>query len=98
VSFKGEDFNPLNPQFDLVVKMAQQGGWQITPEDIQNAKANAQQMQSNALIAQAMNGPATPGQPQPSTKHGGPAPQQMPISKRVEDETGGINNAPGGGQ
>lgn len=98
VSFKGEDFNPLNPQFDLVVKMAQQGGWQITPEDIQNAKANAQQMQSNALIAQAMNGPATPGQPKPSMKHGGPAPQQMPISKRVEDETGGINNAPGGGQ
>lgn len=101
VSFKGEDFNPLNPQFDLVVKMAQQGGWQITPEDIANAKANAQQQQAAQMIAGLVapaNGPTTPGKPSPSTKHGGPATQQMPISKRQMDETGGINNGPGGVQ
>ena len=94
VSFKGEDFNPLNPQFPLVVKMAQQGGWQITPQDIQAAQAGAQQLQQQALLAQAMAGPAESGKPQPSIKHGGPAQQQMPISKRQMDETGGVNNGP----
>lgn len=91
VSFKGDDFNPLNPQFDLVVKMAQQGGWQITPQDIQNAKANAQALQQMAVL---MQGPLTPGQPVPSDRHGGPATQQMPISKRQMDETGGVQNGP----
>lgn len=88
VSFKGEDFSPLSPQFPLVVKMAQQGGWQITPEDVQAAQAGAQQLQQQALIAQAMAGPATPGQPPAATKHGGAATQQMPISKRQMDESG----------
>lgn len=94
VSFKGEDFNPLNPQFDLVVKMAQQGGWQITPEDIANAKANAQAQQRMAALMGIATGPVTPGQPPASAKHGGPAQQQMPLSKRQMDETGGINNGP----
>lgn len=94
VSFKGEDFNPLNPQFPLVVKMAQQGGWQITPQDIQTAQTQAQQMQQQALIAQAMGGPASDGKPQPSTKHGGPATQQMPLNKRQMGETGGVQNGP----
>ena len=52
VSFKGEDFSPLSPQFDLVVKMAQQGGWQITPEDIEKAKASAQMLQQAAATKQ----------------------------------------------
>lgn len=96
VSFKGEDFNPLNPQFDLVVKMAQQGGWQITPEDIANAKATALQQQQMAALVGMATGPVEAGQPTPSTRHGGPATQQMPISKRQMDETGGIENGPQG--
>lgn len=88
VSFKGEDFSPLSPQFDLVVKMAQQGGWQITPEDIEKAKASAQMLQQAAAINAVMAGPAVAGDQPPSMKHGGPATQQMPISKRMADETG----------
>lgn len=89
VSFKGEDFNPMNPQFGIIVKMAQQGGWQITPQDIQAATQAAHLQAQQAFIAEAMQGPATPGRPAPQVKHGGPATQQMPISKRQADETGG---------
>lgn len=94
VSFKGEDFSPLSPQFPLVVKMAQQGGWQITPEDIASAQQAAMALQQQALMAQAMAGPATAADRRPEMKHGGPAVQQMPISKRQMDETGGVQNGP----
>lgn len=95
VSFKGEDFSPLSPQFPLVVKMAQQGGWQITPEDVTNATAQAQQMQQTAMMGALMAGPATAGDAQADMRHGGPAPQQMPLNKRQLGETGATNNAPG---
>ncbi len=68
--------------------MAQQGGWQITPEDIEKAKASAQMLQQAAAINAVMAGPAVAGDQPPSMKHGGPATQQMPISKRMADETG----------
>lgn len=87
-SFKGDDLNPLNPQFGLIVKLAQQGGWKIEQTDIDAAKAEANNMLAVNALAN-VNG--TPGQPAPDMKHGGPATQQMPLSKRQEGETGGIS-------
>lgn len=87
-SFKGDDLNPLNPQFGLIVKLAQQGGWKIEQADIDAAKAEANNMLMTNALAN-VNG--TPGQPAPDMKHGGPATQQMPLSKRQENETGGVS-------
>jgi hypothetical protein len=55
--------------------------------------AHAQSLQQAAILAAAV----TPAAPSADTKHGGPATQQMPISKRQEDETGGVANAPNAG-
>ncbi len=67
-SFRGDDLNPLNPQFLLVVKIAQQGGWQIAQTDIDAAKKHAQEMlTANSLVNVAQ---ATEGQPVPNEKHG----------------------------
>lgn len=87
-SFKGEDLNPQNPAFELIVKMAQQGGWDITPDDITRAKEHAQLV---ALVAPATGVDGEPGQPAANEKHGGPATQQMPLSKRMSEETGGVS-------
>lgn len=86
ISLKGEDLNPLNPQFSIAIKMAQQGGWKIDDADIQRAMQHAQQMLTLNSVAGAMQ--AQPGQPEPSLTHGGPATQQMPLSKRQGEETG----------
>lgn len=95
ISFKGDDFNPLNPQFEIAVAMAKQGGWQIDDAVIANAKAAAQAQQANALFAQVIGGPSSDNGPAPNTAHGGPATQQLPLSKRQMEESGKPNNAPG---
>jgi hypothetical protein len=94
-SLKGEDLSPLSPQFTLAIKMAQQGGWQISPQDVEAAKAHAAAMSQVAALLTALQPQTQPGQPGAQTKHGGPATQQMSLSKRVEDESGGVPNAPG---
>ena len=96
-SLKGEDLSPLSPQFPLAVKMAQQGGWQITPQDVEAVKAHAAQLSQVAAVLAALQPQVAPGQPGADTKHGGPATQQMPLSKRQEGETGGVENAPNAG-
>lgn len=92
-SLRGEDLSPLSAQFPIAIKIAQQGGWQITPEDIAAAQQHAQTLQQmSALVAAA----GSMGQPAPDEKHKGAATQQMPISKRQMDETGAMPG-PGGG-
>lgn len=86
-TFKGEDLNPLMPQFELVLALVTLGGWEIPPKAIENAKAAAK-------IAQLIGEPVVPqgsagAEPGMKAQHGGPAKQQMPLSKRQEDETGG---------
>ena len=85
--------SPLSAQFPIAIKIAQQGGWQITPQDIAAAQQHAQSLQQMAALV-ASAGPQ--GAPAPDERHKGAATQQMPISKRQMDETGGTPG-PGGG-
>lgn len=86
-TFKGEDLNPLMPQFELVLAIITLGGWKIPPEAIEKARGAAQ-------IAQLIGEPVVPqggagAEAGMEAQHGGPAKQQLPLSKRQEDETGG---------
>jgi hypothetical protein len=92
-SLRGEDLSPLSAQFPIAIKIAQQGGWQITPEDIAAAQAHAQSLQQMSALVAAVG---SMGQPAPDETHKGAAKQQMPISKRQMDETGAMPG-PGGG-
>ncbi len=90
ISFKGDDFNPNNPQFEIAVAMAQQGGWKIDPQLLERVKLSAQQQAANQRFEQVVGGTAKVAAAGANTTHGGPATQQMPISKRQEQETGGL--------
>lgn len=89
ISFKGDDFNPNNPQFEIAVAMATQGGWKIDPQIIERVKQSAQAQTANQQFSQVVEGVVEMAGAAPNEKHGGPATQQMPISKRQADETGG---------
>lgn len=80
-SFKGEDFSISSPQFPLVLAIAQQGGLQIPPEAIQNAKLLMQQLQ-----AMAVPQPAMPGQPQ--AEHPGATTPVEPLNKHAAERDG----------
>jgi hypothetical protein len=66
-SFKGDDLNPLNPQFPIVMAILQQSGITIPPEVIQEAQAGAQ----NAVLAQHVAGAQAGGPEGNNTTHGG---------------------------
>lgn len=75
--FSGDDLNPINPAFPIIVSILNTAGIQIDPKIIQAAHANAQRM-----VAGMAQSPVAPGQPLPSqTEHGGLAPQQPALSK-----------------
>lgn len=95
ITLKGEDLSPLSPQQPIAITIARQGGWNISDEIIVAAQQHAQQLTAQQAIVAAA-APPTPAKP--STKHGGPATQQMPLSKRQADETGGISGPIGGVQ
>jgi hypothetical protein len=81
--FAGEDINPSNPNFPIVMTILQQGGIPIPPEIIAAAQQKAEQMNlATALVGAA--GAESQGAP-PQTQHGGAAQQQAPLSKHAAD-------------
>lgn len=84
MSFKGEDFNPLNPNFAIVVAMARQAGWQIDEASVQLAQQQAS-AQGGGMMPASGVGPH-PGQARP--EHPGIQQQAPTISQHVVDESG----------
>lgn len=91
LSLKGEDLNPLNPQFPILVEVLGQVGIKISPQAIQQAQEAAM----NQVLMQQVAAKANPQMGgQPDTQHGGKVPAAEGLSKHHADETG---NLPGAG-
>jgi hypothetical protein len=90
--FKGEDLNPLAPQFSIVMEILRQAGVTVSPEAVQAAQAAAK----NALLAEQASVAADTGQGAtgPDTRHGGKLPQLESLSKHAADLTGGMQGMP----
>jgi hypothetical protein len=87
LALKGEDLNPLAPQFAIIMEILKQDGMQISPQAI----AEAQQTAQNAILAAQV--PATPtglGTPAANGDHGGKVPQLEGLSKHAAELTGGL--------
>ena len=85
-SFKGEDLNPLMPQFPIVIDALAQMGIQISPQAMQEAQDGAL---NQMLMQQAM---PTPTSGKDAAKkpaaHGGLADKMGPLSKQDSEQTG----------
>jgi hypothetical protein len=90
LSLKGEDLNPLMPQFPILVEVLGQCGIKISPQAIQQAQSAAM----NQLLMQSMVAQAD-GQEggEPDTEHGGKVAQMESLSKHAVDETGGMQGS-----
>lgn len=91
LSLKGEDLNPLMPQFPILVEVLAQCGIKISPQAIQAA----QQASMNQLLMQqnaAMAAP-TDGEGKPDTQHPGAVTPQESLNKHKSDETGGMQGS-----
>ena len=86
-SFDGNDLNPINPQFPLVVEILRQAGVTISPQAVQEAQAGAMN-QAMTLHAQAQD--TGNGEAGPNTTHPGKIAQAESLSKHQVDETGGM--------
>lgn len=87
-SFKGDDLNPLNPQFAIVMEILRQSGVQVSPQAVQEAQGAAM---NAMLMQQAMpSGDAGEGQPGAQTEHGGKVAPAENLSKHHADNTGGM--------
>jgi len=91
-SFKGEDLNPLSPQFPIVLQILAQCGVAIDAQTIQEAKDGAQNQVLMEQLA-AVNATAKAAAKKPAG-HGGLADKQGPLSKQDSEQTG---NRPGAG-
>jgi len=89
-AYKGDDLNPLMPQFPIVLDILAQLGIQINPQSVLDAQAGAQ----NQLLAQTLMAEMqpTPGSAGGATKtpaaHGGLAEKASPLSKHAAAQTG----------
>jgi hypothetical protein len=86
-SFKGEDLNPLMPQFQIVLEILKQAGITITPEAIAAAQGAAQ---NQVLMGQMAQAQAQTGEGGADTQHGGKVAQMEGLSKHQTDQTGGM--------
>lgn len=87
-AFKGEDFNPMMPQFSIVLEILKQAGFAIPPEVVA-------QSQNAAMVAvDAQQQVEAQEQAQAMTEHGGLAPKAESMSKHQSSQTGML---PGGG-
>lgn len=77
--FSGDDLNPMSPSFSIVLEVLALGGFQLSPQAVQQAKMQAAQQLASGMMP-AMSG-GQPGQAPPQTEHGGPARQAEPLSK-----------------
>ncbi len=85
-AFKGDDLNPLNPQFALVIAIAQQCGITIPPEAITEAQAAAK----NSLLLQQVSGAQAGSANTPQTEHGGKVAPMESLDKHQAEQTGGM--------
>lgn len=81
--FSGDDLNPLNPSFPIVLEVLAAGGFQLPPEVINQAKLQAAMMMATGGMPSM---PTNPPQAPPQTEHGGPAKQAEPLSKSQSDQ------------
>ena len=87
LSLKGEDLNPMAPQFPILVEVLGQCGIKISPEAIAKAQeAAVTQMMAGQVAAQA-NAQTGAGA---ETAHGGKVAQMEGLSKHATDMTGGM--------
>jgi hypothetical protein len=89
-SFKGEDLNPLMPQYPHTIEVLQQVGFDVSPAAVADAQAGAKnQAEMQLLMAEqeAANAEAGPGQKKPAA-HGGLAAKASPLSKHAAEQTG----------
>ncbi len=88
LSLRGEDLNPLMPQFPILVEVLGQCGIKISPQAIAQAQSAAMNQlllqQATAAEASAQDGAG------PETKHGGKVAQMEGLSKHQVDQTGGM--------
>lgn len=88
-SFKGENLNPLAPEFPIVIDILKQCGVTVSEQAIADARAMAQ----NALLAQQTAAAATPGGPEgQNAEHGGKVAQMESLSKHANALTGGMQS------
>ena len=86
-SFKGEDLNPTNPAFALVVKIMRQAGWDINEQDVQIAQQQAMATSQGMLPASGV-GPH-PNSPQPMVmEHPGSMPKAPTVNQHLQRESG----------
>lgn len=92
LSFNGNDLNPNNPQFAIVMELMRQEGIQVSPQAVQEAQGSAQNamLAQHALAAQAPSGDPGHGQPKPNTTHGGKVPQMEGLAKHHAELTGAM--------
>lgn len=88
-SFKGDDLNPLNPQFPIVIAILQQSGVTIDPTVIAEAQAGAK----NALLMQSVAGAQAGGPTTPGTEHGGKIPALESLDKHQAEQTGAMQGS-----
>lgn len=86
-AFSGEDLNPLNPQYAVVMAILQQSGYQIPPEVIQES----QQAAMNQVLAQRIPSTASGHPAAVQTEHGGKVAQAESLDKHQTDRTGGMH-------
>lgn len=89
-SFKGEDLNPLSPQFPIVVKVLAEAGFEIDEQTLKEAQDGAQ----NTMAAQMLQAQLQPtqasakGATKKPAAHGGLADKEGPLSKQDSEQTG----------
>jgi hypothetical protein len=83
--FSGDDLNPLNPSFPIVLQVLAAGGFQVPQQAVDQAKLHAAMMMATGgapnLPTQAPGAPA-------QTEHGGTAQEATPLSKHQMDGRG----------
>lgn len=90
LSLKGEDLNPLNPQFPILVEVLGQCGIKISPEAIAHAQEAAMNQMLAQQIAAKANAQTGAG---PKTEHGGMQAPTESLSKHAQDLTGGMQGS-----
>lgn len=71
------------PAAPIALKVLQQAGYQVTPEDMALVQQNTQMLAAQQVAQQAAE-----------TAHGGPSDKVDLLNKHTEQETGRLNNAP----
>lgn len=89
-SFKGEDLNPLMPQFPIVLEVLAQCGVEISPQTIQEAQDGAQNQIATQLLMAEMQPTTASGKPAAAkpAPHGGLPDKMGPLSKQSSEESG----------